>query len=429
MEATDIGPTDAETALTWVSVALRIAAAAALVVGPWTDEAAELAGWDIERFMIIAGDAGRAWRDNAVEYPPASVAVFEILDRLSGGGSAGLVMAHRILVAVTLAIDLAVAWLLGRRDRRMRLAYLLLGLPLVPMGLLRLDLLAVLAAVAASLVVIDPLMSTEDGDHGRSTAAGPAVVLAGAFVALGVMIKLWPVLLIPALWATRRERAAAAAVAGCALCTVGWLLWADSGLDPIRQIVDLRGATGWQLESVGGVATALGDALGITPLDQGEGVRLELNAFRIGTVVPWLVTLGRALAVAAIVALAWRARRNPWPTTPWPMTLPAFGAVMLGGVAALVVSSPLLSPQFLLWLTPWAALLASEGGDGHRIPTPVILTAGATVTTGAALAFFGPSELAHPVAAVVLAGRNALLIALPFSCWRWLDRSFPASGA
>lgn len=390
------------------------------MVGPWVDETTELAGWDIERFLAIARDGGRAWRDTAVEYPPGSVIVFELLDRLSPSGAVGLVTAHRLLVVIALSADLAVAWLLHRRDRRAGLSYLLLGLPLVPMGLLRLDIVAALPAVAAVLLVARPPAVTERvNEPARLTAAG-------ALVAVGAMIKLWPALLIPALWSTRRERAAAAAIAAGAVATAWWLLWADAGLDPIRQVVDLRGATGWQLESVGGVLTTLADAVGLRTLGPEEGVRLELNAFRIGTLIPWAVTVGRAVAVAAMAALAWRARRvanGP--------DLPVVAAVTLGCVAALIITSPLLSPQFLLWLTPWAALLMSDGHrqSARRLPAPVLLTAGATALTGTVLTVFGPSDLADPMAAAILAVRNGLLIALPISCWRWLGRTDPPSVA
>ena len=170
----------------------------------------------------------------------------------------------------------------------------------------------------------------------------------------------------------------------------------------------------------GGVITSLGDATGVAPLDGRSGVRLELNAFRIGTLVPWMVTAGRLLAVMAIAALTWRARR-----TVGRHPAAVLGTVMTGGVAALIVTSPLLSPQFLLWLTPWAALVTVDGaeaadGSGRRVAAPVVLTGAATVVTGLVLALFGPPDLAHPVAAATLAVRNGLLLALPVSCWRWL---------
>ncbi len=408
-----------------VAVAARVAAALVLILGPWTDSAVDLAGWDIERFMAIAADAGRAWRDTPVEYPPGSVVVFDLLDRWAWFGSETVVSAHRLLVVLGLVADLTVAAVLGRRHRSSAAAYLLLGLPLVPMGLVRLDLVVTLPAVAAAIVAIGPRTELHDNAH-RSTRAPDEpgrVVVAGVLVAIGVMIKLWPVLLIPALWSVRRGRSAAAAVGACGLATLAWLAWADAGLDPIRQVVELRGATGWHVESVGGVVTVLADTIGLRALDPSEGVRLELNAYRVGTLSPALVTLGRALAVAALSALVLRARRADGRSP-----LQALAAVMLGATAALIVTAPLLSPQFLLWLTPWAALLvAGEVRVTRRPPTPVVLTAAATVITGVVLAVFGPPDLADPSAAVMLAVRNGVLAALPISCWRWLDPNAPTS--
>ncbi len=406
-------------------------AALALIAGPWTDEVAELAGWDIERFLAIANDTGRAWRDRAVEYPPGSVVVFELLDRLSPSIPEGVVAAHRVLVVLMLAVDLAVARILGRYGLRAAATYLVLGLPLVPMGLLRLDLLATLAAMVAVAVAVAA------GNGSRATT-GPvnrpdrwSSALAGVLVAVGAMVKLWPALLVPALWAVRRERAAVAGVAAGLVLTLWWLLWADAGLSPVRQVIDLREATGWHVESLGGVATVLADVTGVRSLETGEEIRRELDAFRVGTLNSTMVMVGRILAVGAIAGLAWRARtpreelivgRTPHEE------LAVLGAVMTGSVAALLITSPLLSPQFLLWLTPWAALMIIDPGR-RGVPTPLVLTAAAATLTGAVLAVFGPPDLGHPVAAFVLAVRNLLLLALPVSCWRWLGRNDRGSSA
>ncbi len=50
-----------------------VAAAAVLVAGPWTDQATELAGWDVARFQQMADEPGRPYADHEVEYPPGSV--------------------------------------------------------------------------------------------------------------------------------------------------------------------------------------------------------------------------------------------------------------------------------------------------------------------------------------------------------------------
>jgi len=390
-------------------------AAAVLVAGPWTNEASELAGWDVARFQQMADQPGRPWADHEVEYPPGSVVLIEAL---AGGG---VVRLHRLLVALSLAVDLGVAalvWRLG--GGRAAGAYLLLGLPLVPMGLLRFDLWATLAAVGAVAVVAAsaPAGSATVGrDPGRpQRGSAPPVphpplaadVAVGMLVAAGALVKVWPALLVTALWAVGRGRAAAASLAAMGAAGAAWLVWAGAGLDPVRQVLSLRGATGWHLESIPGSLMAL----------FGSSPELQLDAFRIGHLDSRLVLAGRAVTLGVVAALAVgvrRSRRSRLADAVEGAAAPAL--VVLGATAALIVTAPLLSPQFLLWLTPWAALQiganqagACEGPQDRR--RLVILTALATTVTGATLTVFGPPDVGRPVPAMLLLGRDMALVAL-----------------
>lgn len=403
-----------------LAVAVRVVAAAVLAAGPWTNQATELAGWDVARFQQMADEPGRPYADHEVEYPPGSVVLIEAL---AGGG---VVRTHRLLVALSLAVDLGVAALVRRLGGdRAAGAYLLLGLPLVPMGLLRFDLWAALAAVGAVAVATTP------GTRPRSPApragsgaatpdsalavAAPGATLAadlavGSLVAAGALIKVWPALLVAALWAGGRGRAAAASVAAMAAAGVAWLAWAGAGLDPVRQVLSLRGATGWHLESIPGSLVALFGS------SQPE---LQLDAFRIGHLDARLVLAGRVITVAVVVALAVGVRRSRLaaPTGPGRDTAAGPALVMLGATATLIVTAPLLSPQFLLWLTPWAALqLAGPAADDPDPSDPrwrlVGLTAVATTVTGATLTVFGPPDVGRPLPALLLLGRDAALVGL-----------------
>ena len=91
-----------------LAVAVRVAAAAVLVAGPWTNEPSELAGWDVACFQQLADEPGRPYADHEVEYPPGSVVLIEAL---AGGG---VVRTHRLLVTLSLAVDLGVAALVQR---------------------------------------------------------------------------------------------------------------------------------------------------------------------------------------------------------------------------------------------------------------------------------------------------------------------------
>ncbi len=382
-----------------MALAVRFAVVVFLVAGPLTDEATDLAGWDAERFQEIADRRAPAWAEVPVEYPPGSVIVFDVV------AGPDVVATHRTLVVASFLLELAAVALLWRSvDPSAAKAFLLLGLPLVPMGLQRLDMLVTVVAVAAAVALIGPR-------RGRRPTASDGWF--AGLVAIGVMVKLWPGLLVAgALALGRRSAAMAAAVTTVAVGLV-WLAAVGAGLDPIDQVLSLRGATGWHVESLPGTVVAL-----LTGAEQ----RFELNAYRIGTIDRGLVTAGRVLAVGLVAALVVSARTIPAGARPATVRL---GLVMLGSTAALLATAPLLSPQFLLWLTPWGALLVAGGGatpkarwtsDG-QIAVVLGLLVLAVGLTGGTLTVFGPDDLTGPVPAFALAVRNLVLVALPVACF------------
>jgi hypothetical protein len=386
-----------------VAVAVRVLAAVILVAGPWTDQPGDLAGWDVARFQDMADEPGRPWVDFAVEYPPGSVVLIETL------AWGGVVATHRTLVLLSLAVDLSVALLVARLGgRRAAAGYLLLGLPLVPMGLLRFDLWASGLAVAAAVVAA----RRRPGWATDSTIAG--------LVTVAALIKVWPALLVAALWAARRTRAAVLSVVAMAGAGTAWLGYGGWSPDPVRQVLSLRGATGWHLESVPGSITALfGSAQ----------PNLQLDAFRIGQLDNRVVLMGRVLTLVTVAALALLGRRSvqasdanqssrvcPDQGAVGDTSVRAMALVTLGAVAALVVTAPLLSPQFLLWLTPWAALQLADrqrrapAAGPARPPAAVGLTAIATTVTGLTLLTFGPSGVGGTLPSLLLLGRDLTLV-------------------
>ena len=377
-----------------VSVVVLLVAAGTLIFGPWTDETAELAGWDAERFQEIADRQVPAWSGTPVEYPPGSVVVF---DAVAGSSVVGTNRALVVLAVVSTAVAALALW---RGDSaRAAKAFLVFGLPLTAIGLVRLDPLVTALAVVAAVAVL-----SERGRRPRAEAVFALAVTAGA------MVKIWPVLLVAGALATRRHRAAGAAVAAGGVAGLVWLGWVGDGLEPVRQVLALRGATGWHVESVpGSIVALLGD----------EAPRLELNAFRIGHLSPAVVTIGRALAVGTILALVSTARRRNRPATSAESAVwtdrDRLALTMLGATAALIATAPLLSPQFLIWLTPWAALVAT-GEAGRAAKAAAGLTGAAVVLTGLALTLFAPPDLADPFPAVLITVRNIALLLVPVAC-------------
>lgn len=395
-------------------VALRLAAALAIGFGPWTDEPGELAGWDAERFVTIATSSDRPWDGIEVEYPPGSVLVFDAI-ALIAGPDPSVVVFNRTLVILGLTAELTALFLLHRRrGSRSAALYLIIGLPLVPMGYLRLDLLTATIALIA-LIALSPEPGRIRAYRGDGSAGVGWDVVHGVAVAVGAAIKIWPALMIASALALQRLRAMAMAAGFGAVAVAAWLLWVGNGLHPVNQVLAFRGATGWHVESlIGSVVALFGD----------EPARLELNAFRIGTLRPILVTGGR---VAALAAMAWlvvvgtRAGEGlagegrddeidrPGRSDQVSVGIDELGVaalVAVGSVAALLVSSPLLSPQFLLWLVPLVALCSPTPGARR-----LVWVVGATTTlTGMTLALFGPARLAETIPAAALTIRNLLLV-------------------
>ena len=403
----------------WIpAVVVRIVAVLVLVAGPWTDQPAELAGWDAERFQEIAERTEPGWSSFPIEYPPGSVVVFDTI------GGPSVVETSRNLVLLAAAAELAAVVLLWRRFGAITAkAFLVLGLVLVPMGLVRLDLIVVALAVAASAL----LLSSGGAERPNSPRWSTDIVF-GVLVAAGALIKLWPALLVLGALAVGRRSAAIWAIVATGVSGVVWLVLVGDGLGPVDQVLSLRGATGWHVESLPGALVALATS---------DPARLELNAFRIGTLNQPLVTAGRGLALvvmATLVVTAAGVSRRPraghstgTATTDATIEIgdiERFGFVMLGSVAALLVTAPLLSPQFLLWLTPWGALLIGAGGRQLREVIAVIIATLATVLvlTGATLLAFGPPNLSATAPALLLTIRNFGLVALPVLCLLQLRR-------
>jgi hypothetical protein len=335
---------------------VRVLALAVVVTGVphWPDAAAG-------RFVQIAHGPGLPWRDSPVEYALVDWAVI----RAVGWGSVGL--ARALLGLVAFGADL-VAWRAVRHGWGPAAAarYLWLGTPLLVFIYRRSDLVAVALAVLALAWV------TRD----RQRAGGVAIAAA-------VLMKIWPIVVAPAVALERRWKALTTAAIALAVGLLGWLTL--GGADALRQVSTFRGATGWELESTVGalVWAATGQH------------RFESGANRTGTVPGWAPTVLGLLAIG-LVAATWllgrRRRQRP------------AGAPALTAVAALLICAPVFSPQYVAWLLPWAAI---AGGRWAKLTAvPVVLT-GALVAS-----WYLDQHLGPGVNQVILTARNLAVMGI-----------------
>jgi hypothetical protein len=338
-----------------------------------TDDSRRVSAYftDGARYHQIASAEGTPYRDFEVEHPPVAVAFIELVD---GDDTRGTL---RTLGLASLALDLltlaAVAYGFGRRAA---LAYLVLSTPFLflPFIYFRVDLLVVALAVWGLALV-----------KRGADAAG------GGLLALAVFSKLWPLAVLPVVVVAGKRRAAISAAAVGLAGGLGWFLL--GGVGGIEQVVTFRGARGFQIESIAG---------GVARLFTGEFPRRESGALRTGN-PPFVVTLVLgALMVLGVAWVWWRVHRTREPTDRL-----LYGIAPLTAVTIFMVCSPLLSPQYLVWLVPFGALAWVYGERAMAALVGLSVVATMVLTQ-----VYGPLNDGLPVGHAALAFRNALLLAI-----------------
>jgi Glycosyltransferase family 87 len=318
-------------------------------------------GNDANRFQQIASTTGTPYEDFDVEVPPVALWTIDVLD-----GGSGRALAERLAIMM-LVCDILVAlilWTTWGPDVGLR--YWILGTPLAFFIYLRLDLLSVVLAVA-----------------GAALARRRHEMTSGFATAVGVFVKLWPVVLVPLLWAMRRWRAAAVGIGLTVAGTLAWVTWV--GITGPRQVVTYRGATGWEVES------PVGSFLWIVARWQ---PRIEEGALRVGT-VPTVVRIALYAAIAgSMVWITIRCREQP---------SRAEGFGMAAAVGSILVFSTLLSHQYVAWLLPWVAIASDR-----RLTLWTMMAAIAASTV--ILYTSTPIEAAPIIARVVLLVRNVAIV-------------------
>jgi hypothetical protein len=362
--------------LVWVAVFVALVGVRVLVVVVALDQEATrgrhtvLPG-DVRRYHRIATSAGVPYRDFEVEYPPVTLGAIELLDGPTVRATTVAVMWSQLATDVVIAGLVAWGW-----GRRAALAYLLLGTAFLvyPFLYLRLDLLSVALAVGALALA-----------RRRHPTAG-AVTLAVACFA-----KLWPLVLLPR-WLFARSRhaiAAFAVTAGAGLAM--WMVFL--GTDGPIQVLTFRGATGWQIESTIGALVHV-----FSP----DPVHIVQGAYRVGSVSA-LAELTLAGIGCAMVAYAW------WCVARSGRRSPALldGVAPLAATSALLVTATILSPQYVAWLLPFAAIAVAYGE--RRFAG---LTFAVCFLSVVALNLVNELRAGSPLAMGVVLVRDALLVAL-----------------
>ena len=346
---------------TWIWLAIWLCSRALIVaeVGFWATAQPQLE--DVGRYETWshilttehAFPGGDAW-----QYPPGA-GLLMLLPRLVpvGYGEA--------FVGLMLLVDLVGLVLLARLGRRSGndtgVWVWLLGLPLLgAFAVLRFDLVPTVIALAALLVI-----------HRRPHWFG-------AFVGLGAAIKLWPVLLLFGEWdRPRLLRAVLSALAvGALVFAISTIAFGDS-----VGFLSHTGDRGLQEEAVATIPWQLDQIV------SGEQYRREIRfgaweivtpaAGTVATLLQWL-TLAALAAAAAWWWCRTRAIRDGYKQLADAAVSRDFVFTV---VLLVVVTSRVLSTQYMLWLLALAAVVLSA--EATRLGRPAWIVVGATALSTA----------------------------------------------
>jgi hypothetical protein len=321
----------------------------------WLQDVARYEGW--AHFLATNGEfpGGHGW-----QYPPGA-GLLMLVPRLFPTGYGGAWVG--LMLAVDFVGFLLLARLARRAGREAGVWVWLLGLPLLGIiPLLRFDLVPTVIAIGALVVI-----------HRRPGWFG-------ALAGLGAAIKLWPALLLLGEWDRRRLiRAALAAVAVVALV----FLVSAIAFGDVTGFVSNGNGRGLQEEAVGTIPWQIGRIVSGNPYPR----EVRFGAWEIvGSGTGAVTAILKFLTFAALVgAAAWwwyrgkaiRAGRADLAEDSVSRDF-IFAVVML-----VVVTSQVLSPQYMVWLLGLAAVVLSAGPT--RLARPAWIVVGATALSAKGL--------------------------------------------
>jgi hypothetical protein len=326
-------------------------------VGFWNDvggrDFQDVGTYEVWSGLLADGSmpAGDAW-----QYPPGAAFLF-LIPRIGGDYGVAFIV---LMLALDL-IGLLLTMRLGRREGRdLGVWTWLLVLPMLEvLPLLRFDLVPTVIAMAMLLVV-----------HFRP-------LWFGALAGLGAAIKVWPLFLLLGEWDRRRLlRSAAAALASIALVfVVAQLCFGDT-----LGFLDHQNGRGLQKEAVAATPWQLREVVTGTPVPE----LTRFGSHEIGSDLADAVS--KALTVAALLALLaaalwWLARDRAIRAGAEQLRDLALARDFAFTVVLLfVVTSRVLSPQFMIWLIGMAAVVLSSRQT--RLLRPALVVVAAAIISG-----------------------------------------------
>lgn len=376
--------------------------------GPLTDALFVSPYWDDAR-QVASGLL--PYRDFPLEYPPLSLPVFVLPWILPFGGAdyasyrKGFEVVMTVIVMGFVPVVVATAWALRAT---------------------RWQVVAAVVVVAASPLLLGPLMiSRYDPWPALLTGVATLAAVLGrhrlglAFLALGALAKIYPAFLVPVFliyaWKRAGPREAAFALGtGVLVGLLGFAPFLAAGGDALLEPFLRTFSRPLQIESLGAsVLIGLHAWLG---LDPGHVIYTFLSFNLDGGLADAVSTLQSIALAGALVglwlltALGGASRRQ----------LVVSAAAVLCTTVAL---GKVLSPQYVIWIVPAAAILAPAWGIRPLVVIAAILALTQVYYPGMyaryLLEFDATATLAILERNLAVAG---LAVALVWATWRWAAR-------
>ncbi|MFE2867772.1 glycosyltransferase 87 family protein [Embleya sp. NPDC059259] len=382
----------------WVATRLLLLLTAMDVVpNPWPFVTGDARAIYREWFYVLRSGTFPA-DDVRWQYPPGAAGVLLL------PGLLPFDYATSVYLVIVIA-DAVVLWLLARTIRRGGLphgaALWVVAVPLLgPIVLARYD-LAVTAPTVAALLLI----GGRRGDRTR---------LAGLLAGVATAVKVWPVLIFVGLRGrTRTARVygwtllgGAAVVLGCAAVLPGAFAF-----------VGFQRERGIEVESVFAMGFHLATRFGWSGEVRESYGSLEFHG-------PYVLAVGRLGLVAGVLGFGWLVC---WRVRAGRFTGATACDAALCAVLIFVVTSRVISPQYLVWLIGLAAVCLVRPDTTQR-PVAVLLLCAMPLTLLEFPIWFGELLGSRPHAVFVLGLRNALLVAATVVSGQRLWRASRAVG-
>ncbi|HEY3673364.1 MAG TPA: glycosyltransferase 87 family protein [Acidimicrobiia bacterium] len=325
-----------------------------------------------EPYWQLAEARGTPGADYTVAYPVMTVEALRIQHAIASDRD----QFGSILVVSNMIFDLLIVVLILRNWGAAPAIVYLVGVALL--GKLVFDKTDLLATLVTTWAVVSAMRA-------RSRRSAAAVALAGS-------LKLWPFALAPLLLPLERERmrryVASLLVTTAIVIVISLVVLGREGS---MQSITFGNARGWEIESL---------PANILRLFTSDSARREAGAWRVGDGSPLVEAVLTIAQVVIVLGAAWFGRRSQ-----------RYAAGWIASVTALLMFSTLLSPQFVVWLLPAAAL--AWASNERILAGSVLMVAALTrLEFGGVLGIGGFGDLiaGHDAAVAQLSARNVALV-------------------